>query len=121
MVSVMRLRVASSLLATTIAAATMLIAAQASACEREKPERESCDPLFVPRLAATPNAPLVWALASYDERRQALVAYGVPHAIASEIAIGGVPLSGQRRSSEPGWYLVPGAGSLRLQARFWKP
>lgn len=112
----------SSCLASGLVAAllALIVADDARACDELSPatRADRCDPLFVPRLPVEGPSPFLWTLATHDERRDYLLARGVPRSLADKLAVGGFPLGGQLKAEDAGWLLVPQAAAVRLQARF---
>lgn len=101
-------------LASVIAALALGFAHEASACpnvEDSTPpqpweDATECD-TFVPRPSRDGSDTFRWSLASHDARRDYLVKAKVPYVLADKLAVGGVPLQGQERSTDLGWYLKP--------------
>lgn len=94
--------------ASLLAVCVTAFALEASACPvpKEPWEDAACD-VFAPRPVADGAERFSWSLASHDERRDYLVASHVPYPLADKLAVGGVPLQGQTRAGQPGWFLVP--------------
>ncbi len=96
------------LLASVIALSAVGFAQEASACPVAKfPwEQVECE-TTAPRPSRDGSDPFSWSVASHDQRREYLVKSHVPYELADKLAVGGIPLQGQQRSSDLGWFLVP--------------